>query len=287
MKRLVYALLLVFFAASCGKNGWYINVDNTAWEISTDTQVGWPCFLDDVNVSIIQKNKDNSHFSTLNGTFTVDGHRVDVSADGGSIRMIRTFSHLKNSSNRNYKSLSPLAPAPLGGSIWACMKDTDFIFYHFLDDGSCRKGVFKNAPHKEGIPYGWEISSPAYTVDGSHFSSADDKGSFFGNSFLKLETMAVPFVSAPGSTEGSSSLKGTLWNYRTNSYPGFILFTSATEFTRILVSSPTAFDVLTGTYRIKGNSVEFITEATELCRTCPISNGQFTYLEKSYSIMLF
>ena len=99
--------------------------------------------------------------------------------------------------------------------------------------------------------------------------------------------MAVPFVSAPGSTEGSSSLKGTLWNYRTNSYPGFILFTSATEFTRILVSSPTAFDVLTGTYRIKGNSVEFITEATELCRTCPISNGQFTYLEKSYSIMLF
>ena len=110
MKRLVYALLLVIFAASCGKNGWYINVDNTAWEISTDTQTGWPCFLDDVNVSIIQKKKDNSHFSTLNGTFIVDGHRVDVLADGGSVRMTRTFSHLKNSNNRNYKSLSPLAP---------------------------------------------------------------------------------------------------------------------------------------------------------------------------------
>ena len=72
MKRFVYTLLIVVFAVtSCGKNGLYINVDNTAWEISAGTQVGWPCFLDDQHVSVIQVNNANGYYQVLNGTFSV------------------------------------------------------------------------------------------------------------------------------------------------------------------------------------------------------------------------
>ena len=146
MKRFLYALLIVFLAAtSCGKNGLYISVDNTAWEISTATQVGWPCFLDDQHVSVIQVNHQNGNYQTLNGTFSVKGHRVDVMADGTSLYMVRTFSHLKNSSNRNYKKLSPEAPESLDGSIWAHLKDGDFTFYYFQENGTYRptgKGIF-------------------------------------------------------------------------------------------------------------------------------------------------
>ena len=92
-------------------------------------------------------------------------------------------------------------------------------------------------------------------------------------------------MSVPESNAGSSSLKGTVWTYATETaYPGFIVFTSATEFTRILVGSNVIFAVLTGTYEVKGNSVAFQTEAAELCETCPIEDGQFTYLKKTYSL---
>ena len=286
MKRFVYTLLIVLFAAtSCGKNGLYISVDNTAWEISTATQVGWPCFVDDQHVSVIQVNHQNGYYQTLNGTFSVKGHRVDVSADGTSLYMVRTFSHLKNSSNKNYKKLSPEAPETLDGSIWAHLKDGNFTFYHFQANGTCRKGVYQNVTRREGFDYGWSFQNLPYTASGSHFSSADGNGYFYNNSFLQLGGSAIPFVSVPESNAGSSSLKGTVWTYATETaYPGFIVFTSATEFTRILVGSNVIFAVLTGTYEVKGNSVAFQTEAAELCETCPIEDGQFTYLKKTYSL---
>lgn len=286
MKRFVYKLLIVVFAVtSCGKNGLYINVNNTAWEISSNTQVGWPCFLDDQHVSVIQVNNANGYYQVLNGTFSVKGHRVDVTADGTSLYMVRTFSNLKNSSNKNYRKLSPEAPEALDGSVWACLKDNDFTFYYFQDNGTCRKGTYQNVSHREGFDDGWSFSNLPYTASGSHFSTADGEGYFYGNAFLRLDSVAVPFVSTPENKDGTSSLKGTVWTYNSGSaYPGFILFTSAKDFTRILVGSNVIFAVLTGTYEIKGDSVAFQTEAAELCETCPIEDGQFTYLKKTYSL---
>lgn len=288
MKRFLYALLIVIYtASSCGKNGLYINVDNTVWEISANNQVGWPCFLDDEHVSVIQVNYENGYYQTLNGLFTVKGHRVDVSASGTSLYMVRTFSHLKNSSNRNYKCLSPEAPESLVGSVWAYLMDGDFHFYHFLGNDTYRKGVYKNIVHQEGLKYGWDFSTVPYTVSGSHFTSEDGNGYFYKNNFLRLDTVAIPFVCLQENKGGKSSLQGTVWTYQSNGYPGFILFTSDRDFVRILVSSSTVFGTLTGTYSVKGSSVEFQTEAAELCETCPIANGQFTYLEKTYSLVSF
>lgn len=291
MKRFFLALLLIVFAvSSCGKNGWYINVDNTAWEISTDTQVGWPCFLDDEHVSIVQVNQSSGYMQTLNGTFTVKGHRVDVTADGTSLYMIRTFSHLKNSSNKNYRSLSPEVPQELAGSVWAYMKDTDLHFFYFRENATYLSGVYSNVAHREGIDEGWKtFTTVPYELAGSQFSSVEaGKGSFF-KSFLRLDSAAVPLVSRPGSLDGSSSLEGTLWSYTPSTLPGdyvaILIFTSARDFTRIVVGSEVIFGTLTGTYEVKENSVSFTTEAAELCEDCPIEDGQFTYLKKTYSLL--
>lgn len=286
MKRILYALLLPLLAAvSCGRNGLYISVDNTAWEITMDTQVGWPVFLDDEHVSLIQLNYDTHYYQTMNGTFQVDGHRVDVSADGSAVRMVRTFSHLKNSSNKNYRSIKPEEPGDIAGSVWAVLKSGDLQLTFFQGDGTCISGVYENVTHREGIHYGWSWTSARYAVNGNQLTAGTTSGTFY-KGFLRMPSVAVPRVSESTHPEGTSSLKGTVWKYNNaGSYPGFLIFTSATEFVRVLVQNATVFTTLEGTYRLKGNSLEFHTDSEELNRSCTIADGQFTYLEKTYSIV--
>ena len=285
MKRFIYAiLLLVFTVTSCGKNGLYINVDNTVWEISSDSQVAWPCFLDDQHVSVVQVNHDVGRFQTLNGSFYVKGHRVNVDADGSSILMVRTFSHLKNSKNKNYRSKNPANPVGVGGSLWGFLKDGDFHFAYLRQDGVYVEGNYKNVAHQEGIEYGWSWNTGAYQVNGNQFLAGETKGTFYGE-FLRLEETCAPCISVIDNPEGTSSLKGTVWTYNTSSYPGFIFFTSSTEFTRVLVLNSTIFDAMEGTYALKGNSIEFTGSSTELDEKCTVSDGRFTYLEKTYSLV--
>lgn len=286
MKRFHYALLLLIFTVmSCGKNGLYISVDNTVWEISTSSQVAWPCYHDDMNVSIIQKNFETHRFQTLNGTFSVKGHRVNVDADGNSVLMVRTFSHLKNSSNKNYSSKYPSNPPTLGGSIWATLKDGDFHFTYFRADGTLVEGTHENVAHQEGLDYGWSWTTGAYQVNGYKLQAGETTGTFYGSDFLRLTDSCLACVSTCENQEGTSSLKGTVWTYETRSYPGFIFFTSATEFTRVLVLSKLVFDTMQGTYTLKGNSLELVGDSWELDRTCTISDGQFEYLERTYSLV--
>jgi hypothetical protein len=115
----------------------------------------------------------------------------------------------------------------------------------------------------------------------------DQKGTFYGDRFMLLDELAVPRVYKADDMAGTSSLEGTVWLLETTSYPGFIMFTTATEFVRVLVNSNVVFVVLQGTYSLKGNSLEFQTNAEELCRTCTIENGKFTYLQRTYALTDF
>ncbi len=287
MKRFITAAIVILSAVSCGKNGTdgvYISVDDTCWEYSTDTQVAWPCFIGEETASLIVHNSEVDAFQVLNGTYTLDGHRVDITAES-SVRMIRTFSHLKNSSNKNYTRIRPSAPESLEGSVWATMKDGDFSFIYCRGDGSGFAGTYPNVNRKEGFPYGWNWEKNVYTASGTEFSSAAGSGIFYGNKFLVAEHVALPCISTVSDTDGDSPLKGTVWTYVSSGYPGFILFTSATEFVRVLVTSTVVFYVLKGEYSIKGNSLEFKTDSEELNKTCRISDGSFTYLDKTYSLV--
>ncbi len=282
MKRFFYAAAVLFAAVSCGKNGLYINVDNTVWEYTTDTQTAWVDFLDGERAGIIGTN--GSNYQTNTGTFTVDGHRVlFTSEDGFSNQFVRTFSHLKNSKNKNYWTKSPEAIGNPKGSVWAAIVEGNLQMLYLADNGYTLEGSFKNVSHKEGIPYGWSWKQKLYSTSGSRFVHGDEEGTSYGG-FIRLPDYCIPCVNTPKEDAGfGGDLAGTVWTYETSGYPGFIIFTSNTEFTRVLVSSVYVFSVLNGTYSIKGNSLEFITDSEELNRTCRISDGRFTYLEKTYS----
>ena len=132
MKRFIISLITLFSVLSCGKNGTdglYISVRNTCWQISTDTQVAWPCFIGSDIASVIQVNYEMGAYQIQNGTYSVDGHRVRIAAES-SILMVRTFSNLKNSSNKNCSRLSPEAPSSLAGTLWVSMKGFDFSFVY-------------------------------------------------------------------------------------------------------------------------------------------------------------
>ena len=104
MKRFLAAMFVLFSVLSCGKNGTdgvYISVRNTSWEIRADNQVAWPSFIGSDQAAIVMYTSEYNAFQILNGSYTVDGHRVSVAAES-TVTMVRTFSHLKNSSNKNY-----------------------------------------------------------------------------------------------------------------------------------------------------------------------------------------
>ena len=105
MKRILLALSVLLLSVSCGKNGLYISVDNTCWEYTLDDQTAWVCFQDDEQASIVQANYGSNNYQTMHGTYVVDGHRVEVTTGSKLTRLIRTFSHLKNSSSKNIKSV--------------------------------------------------------------------------------------------------------------------------------------------------------------------------------------
>ena len=286
MKRFSLFISAVLLAvSSCGRNGLYISVDNTTWEYMKGNQKAWVSFLDDERVSLIAVNYETDAYQTFSGLFDVDGHRVNItSGTGSSVKMIRTFSHLKNSSNKNYWTKKPAAPDNLPGSVWACLLDDDFLVTYFRGDGTCVEGVFENASHKEGVEYGWKWDTAPYSAEGYGFVSGDSNGTFYGE-FLHLDSVIIPRVNSVTAMDGSSSLKGTAWVYDTSGFPGLLIFTSARDFIRIQVSSAAVFSVLEGTYALKGNSLEFVTDSEELNKTCTVSDGQFTYLEKTYSLV--
>lgn len=287
MKRFIIAIIVLFSVLSCGKNGTdgvYISVRNSCWQIATETQVAWPCFIGNDIASVVQVNYEYGAYQIMNGNYTVDGHRVNINAES-SILMVRTMANLKNSSNKNCTRLMPEAPSSLEGTLWVSMKDYDFTFVYHGEDGEYLSGNFFNFARREGLPYGWDWETGTYAVNGNQYVLEDKKGTFYGDKFVVMEDLAVPRVHKAKSMAGTSSLKGTVWTLQQGSgYPGFIIFTSATEFVRVLVNSNIIFVALEGTYSLKGNSLELETNAEELCRTCTIEDGKFTYLQRTYAL---
>lgn len=284
MKRFIIALIALFSVLSCGKNGTdglYISVRNTCWQIATETQVAWPCFIGSDIASIVQVNREYGAYQIMNGSYSVDGHRVNIAAES-SILMVRTFSHLKNSSNKNCTPLWPEAPSSLDGTLWVSMRDYDFTFVYNGKEGQYLSGHFFNYAHREGFPYGWDWEMGDYSLNGYQYQADEKKGTLYGDKFMLMDNLAVPRVYKAKNMDGTSSLEGTVWLLQTNTYPGFIIFTTPTEFVRILVNSNIVFMALEGTYSLKGNSLELETGAEELCRTCTIEDGKFTYLERTY-----
>lgn len=283
MKKVLYILSVLVLACSCKAMMEPLRVPlaGTYWLYSTDTQTARVCFTDDTHVSIIQFDMASGYTQTLNGTYECDGHAVLCNGENwpNQIKFVRTFSHLKNNStNKNLTPIYPQSHSSIKGSVWGTIISSDLHLAYFMADGNCVEGIYKNVTHEEGLPYGWEWKEKSYTHNGNQVEAGPFKATLF-ESFMVVDTLAIRAASLAPESEKTSALTGTIWKYE--SAAGTIIFTSDTEFTRILISSKIVYEADKGTYSLQGTSLEMTLDGKK--ETCQLEGGRFTFFEKSYA----
>ena len=285
MRKLLPIILIVLATASCKKMIEPIRVQmpGTYWLYSVGDQTARVSFPDDEHASVIQWDVTSNAAQALHGTYSTDGHRVLLTGENwpNDIKFVRTFSHLKNnSSNKNLTPLSPLSYSNLAGSVWATMVHDNLNIVFFDHDGTCMDATFPNVNHKEGYPYGWQWNRKDYSLSGTQVMAGSGiKGTLY-DSFMQVDTLSVMQVAPAPENPGTSALAGTVWTYDTAGYPGLIIFTSGSTFTRILTSSHIVFSFMNGTYTLSGTELNM--NAGEIKETCQLSADRFTLFEKDF-----
>lgn len=279
-RTIVFAAVLLV-AVSCNIDWVYIQVPNTNWTITQDEQQAFVHFGAGDRCCILQRSNVNGAVQFINGTYLADGHAVDVLSDeGSSNRLIRTFSHLKNSKNKNFSTFKPQDYENVDNTVWTSLKQDNFRILYFSDDGRMTAAGFDNVRHEEGVPYGWYQKGTTYTHSGNHVGFGQESGTLFPEVMLVEDVWFMHFP--VGENTGTSALKGTLWTYETTSYPGIIIFDSNSSFTRVLVASRILYQVSRGTYTLKGNTITMTLDGKT--EECLVANDRFTFMERTYSL---
>ena len=284
MKRILL-ILLVLTSVSCKKilEPVRIQIPNTYWSYSVNDQTARVCFPDQKHASVLQLDKGSNAFQALHGTYYTDGHRLVLSGENWpkDILFVRTFTHLKNSStNKDMTPVYSAAPDAIAGSVWTTMVTANLNIVFFDHDGTCLDATFKNVVHKEGVKYGWEFARKDYAVNGKKLQVGGIAATMFED-FMQVDTIAVMQTAPAVENAGNSVLAGTVWTYETNGYPGLIIFTSDTTFTRVIVGSNIVYAFLNGTYQLSGTSLT-MTDGKGINETCQLSADRFTFLERRY-----
>lgn len=281
--RTILALALLLTTLSCSKmmSGLYISIPNTTWSYTLDDQRALVHFGSDDRVTIVQRNNSNGAVQFNNGTYSVDGHAVDILSDeGASNRLVRTFSHLKNSQNKNFSTFKPLEYTSLDYTVWTSLRQDVFRIVYFTPEGNTKQASFKNVIHEEGVPYGWENSGTNYTLTGSHLDMGKESATLFEEVMLLGDVWFMHFP--VNENKGYSDLTGTMWTLSGNGYPGIIVFDTNSSFTRVLLSSRILYQVTRGSYVQNGNIVSFSFDGKS--EDCLIVDGRFTLMERTYDL---
>ena len=286
MRKTILIIAVALTSVACSKyviDPLRINIDNTYWSYSTDEQTARVCFPDGEHASVLQLDYASHTCQALHGTYSLDGHRVLLTGNNwpNEIKFVRTFSHLKNNSTN--KNLTPVATAPhtsIAGSVWTTMSDNNLNVVYFGHDGTCVDATFINAIHKEGLDYGWDWHTDNYVHEGKNIKVGNLSATLFDD-MMQVEDKCVLITAPAVESDGSSALTGTIWTYDTKSYPGLIIFTSDSTFTRVLVGSGVVYVYLNGTYQLSGTSLT-MKDGGDINETCQLSADRFTFLERSY-----
>ena len=281
--RTIIALATLLTALSCSKmmEGLYIGISNTTWTYTLAEQRAFVHFGTDGRATIVQRSTGNGAVQFTNGTYSVDGHAVDVVSDEGTTnRLVRTFSHLKNSKNKNFSTFSPQAYSSMDYTVWTSLRQDVFRMAYFTPDGTIKHARFKNVRHEEGVAYGWDKWDSPYTLNGSHLDMGTESGILFDEVMLVDDVWFMHFQVNENS--GQSTLTGTMWTYQTSGYPGIIVFDTNNSFTRVLLSSRILYQVTRGTYTQEGNTV--VMNLDGKTDTCVIAGDRFTFMEKTYTL---
>lgn len=285
MKKALYLLAILVLSVSCKSmmDPIRIPLEGTSWSYSTDDQTARVCFQDNRHISIIQLDNASGLVQSEHGTYKTDGHAVKCTGEDWTkeVKFVRTFSHLKNSStNKNLTPISPKSYTAIEGSIWASLVNRDLQLVYFCGDGNCLQGTFSNVIHEEGVPYGWEWSKKSFTHTGSQVEAGPFKSTLY-DKFMVVDTLAVMVASYAPESDKKSALTGTVWTYDGGGYPGVIIFTSDSEFTRVFASSKIVHEAKTGTYKLDGTSLTMTLDDKK--ETCQLEGGRFTFFDKAYA----
>ncbi|MBO6096886.1 MAG: hypothetical protein J6P56_06205 [Bacteroidales bacterium] len=281
--RTIVALAMLLMTFSCSKMmaGLYITIPNTTWSYTLDDQRALVHFMSNDRVTIVQRNNSNGAVQFNNGTYSVDGHAVDILSDeGASNRLVRTFSNLKNSQNKNFSTFKPQEYASMDYTVWTSLRQDVFRIAYFTPYGIIKQASFKNVIHEEGVPYGWEGWETNYTLTGSHLDMGKESATLFEEVMLVDDVWFMHFP--VNENKGNSDLTGTMWTYRSSGYPGIIVFDTNSSFTRILLSSRILYQVTRGNYVQNGNIVSFSFDGKS--EDCLIEDGSFTLMERTYDL---
>ena len=273
--------------ASAGCSKWVmdplrLDITHTFWSYSIQDQTARIAFPDGEHASIVQMDMASRACQALHGTYTLDGHRVLLTGDNwpDNIKFVRTFTHLKNNStNKNLTPLAPVTHKSLAGSVWTTMSDNNLNIVFFDHDGTCLDATYINAIRKEGLKYGWQWNRKDYSFNGSNLAVGGVTATTFED-FIQVGNISVLNTAPAVEHGGSSALVGTIWTYITPDFPGLIVFTSDSTFTRVLVSSGVVYTFLNGTYRLSGTTLS-MTDGADINETCQVSD-RFTFSEKEY-----
>lgn len=276
------AMLVMVLASSCKKDALYIQMPDRVWEYAVASQFARIVFCGEDKASVLQADVSTGYAQASHGPYTTDGHSVDIAGET-STHLVRTFSHLKHSSaNKNLTELQPQSWSTLKKSVWTTVVDGDGYLAFFDKYGKCVQGFYRNIVRKEGYPFGWEWSKLDYSLSGSTLSCKGVTGVLYKD-VIRLPKYGALCSAFPVEEDATSSLEGTLWTLKSDGYPGVLIFNSAQHFTRILLMSAIVWEVKNGTYSVEADGLHL--QMAEFKETCPISEGRFTFLNKTYVLV--
>ena len=286
MRNTFIIIAAALLSAACSKyvmDPLRIDITGTYWSYSVEDQTARVVFPDGEHASVLQWDYKTNACQAEHGTYSLDGHRVLLTGENwpNDIKFVRTFSHLKNnSSNKNLTPLKPVSHSNLAGSVWTTLVNDNLEIVFFDQDGTCLESSFPNVNHKEGYPYGWQWNRKDYSLSGTQLIVGSGIKATLYDDFMQVDTLSVLRSGPAVENPGTSALAGTVWKYDSAGYPGLIIFTSGSTFTRILTSSRVVYAFMNGTYTLTGTDLNMT--AGEIKETCQLSADRFTFLEKDY-----
>lgn len=265
--RTMAVMAVLLCVLSCSLESLYVQVPDTSWNIEIGDNRAFVHFSQ-TRASLLQRDKSSGSVTVKNGDYSAKGHAINIALDhGGTQKITRTFSHLKNATSKNYSSFWPESCA-LDNTVWHTIyKDSLRILY--FRDGTVHRFSFADNIEKESFPY---------SVSGNQVSLGQETATLYPEVMLVKDHWYMHFVQPQDG--GSGEMAGSMWTLQSASYPGCILFDSGSTFTHIVVTDRVFYEVTQGTYSRNGDKLT-LTEG-DTTEECPISGDSFAFQGKTY-----
>ena len=253
----------------------YISLNGTCWFYEDGTQRAIVSFGPQDQMSVVQRDNSNGALQCMHGTFTTKGHSVYLNAtDGTGKKLTRTFTHLKNSKNKNFTRLQRQSLKSVENGVWTTTENTDLAVCYFRDASS--------AVFSEYTAGGWSSRTLPYTLAGSELTLGASRVALFPEVLLLEHRLYMRFPALEGS--GASDVAGSMWlSPVEGAAPNILIFDTGYSFTHIAAAGNAGIvQVLRGTYTQSGQTLTVTLNG--VTGNCTIANDRLTFMGRPYEL---